>query len=113
MRVAIGDKIRADAGGGLFYNGTVHSLAFGKIRVLLPAGQFVEVEQRGEHVINGYKKPDPEAIMCKLRELDDAGNLSEWEEEFVGDLLQSGHKHFSPKQEEMIERIYGRRIQDV
>ncbi len=113
MRIAIGDQIRADAGGGLFYRGTVHSLAFGKIRIRLPSGAYVEVDQRGDHQINGKRPPDPEGALRMLKELDDVKDLSEWEKEFVGDLIQLGHKHFSPKQEEMVERIYKRRIVDA
>ncbi len=112
MRVKIGDMIRADAGSGQFWNGVVDSVGFGKIRVRIPNGQIVEVYQHGKHTVNGLKKAvDANGpVHDKLLQLDDAGNLSEWEEEFVGDLLQRGTKHFSQKQEEMVDRIYNRRI---
>lgn len=113
MQIKVGDTIRADAGGGAFWNGTVDSIGGGKIRVKIPTGHIIEVELRGNHTINGKKPVDPVGAAKKLTELDSATNLSEWEKEFVGDLMDMSAKHFSPKQEEMINIIYKRRIEDA
>lgn len=106
----VGDTIRADMGGGMFANGTIDSIAFGKVRVKLPAGHIVEVDQKREHQINGRKPLNPVEAVRKLRELDKVTNLSDWEMEFVGDLLQTGQRTFSDKQEAMIDLIYRRRV---
>lgn len=110
MMIHIGDKIRAAMGGSLYAYGTVHSFCGSKIRVQLPGGQVLETELRGDHTINGRKPADPRGAVTQLRALDSCEDLTEWEKEFVGDLLQSGDTRFSPKQEDMIARIYRRRL---
>lgn len=112
MRMREGDTIRADAGGGQYWNGTIHSITATKVRVQTAAGHLVEVDRHRGHTVNGIKPGAPDGPVAMLRVLDGCKNLSEWESEFVGDLVHAGKRAFSPKQEDMIERIYKRRVQD-
>lgn len=121
MQIRVGDEIKADLRRNNMYAvGTVEAIDNDKkvMHVRLKkldgtSGALMEAPLKGDHTINGRAPIEPGVYVQKLKELDECTNLTEWEKTFVGDLVHSGHKQFSPKQCEWIDKIYQWRVTDA